>query len=104
MSDVSNSSADQPISLGPLIRLVGTIVVIAAFLALGYFLIGKRNSAGAPGDPRAITHRVSGPPGVPTLRRVMLSTGGVGYFEYEADVVGNAQLSLPVRMDQVDDV
>ena len=39
-----------------------------------------------------------------TLKRVLLSTGGVGYFEYEADVDGNAELSLQVRLDQVDDV
>ena len=38
------------------------------------------------------------------LKRVMLSTGGVGYFEYEATVTGDATLSLPVRLDQVDDV
>jgi hypothetical protein len=38
------------------------------------------------------------------LKRVLLSTGGVGYFEYEARVDGNAVLSLPVRLDQVDDV
>ncbi len=39
-----------------------------------------------------------------TLRRVLLSTGGVGYFEYEAEVVGDAALTLDVRLDQVDDV
>ena len=39
-----------------------------------------------------------------TLSRVMLSTGGVGYFEYEARVDGDAALSLDVRLDQVDDV
>ncbi len=38
------------------------------------------------------------------LRRVMLSTGGVGYFEYETTVAGDAALSVVVRMDQVDDV
>ena len=38
------------------------------------------------------------------LKRVLLSTGGVGYFEYEAAVEGDAVLSLPVRLDQVDDV
>ena len=38
------------------------------------------------------------------LKRVMLSTGGVGYFEYEAVITGNAELSLIVRLDQVDDV
>ena len=38
------------------------------------------------------------------LDRVMLSTGGVGYFEYEAKVDGNASLTLDVPLDQVDDV
>jgi flagellar biosynthesis chaperone FliJ len=38
------------------------------------------------------------------LRRVVLSQGGVGYFEYEAEVAGNAELNLAVRLDQVDDV
>ncbi|MRG95568.1 DUF4139 domain-containing protein [Polyangium spumosum] len=38
------------------------------------------------------------------LRRVMLSTGGVGYFEHEARVTGNAELTLDVRLDQVSDV
>ncbi len=38
------------------------------------------------------------------LKRVVLSTGGVGYFESEATVEGNATLSLDVPLDQVDDV
>jgi hypothetical protein len=38
------------------------------------------------------------------LKRVVLSTGGVGYFEYEASVEGNATLALDVPLDQVDDV
>jgi hypothetical protein len=38
------------------------------------------------------------------LKRVMLSTGGVGYFEHEATVTGDAELSLEIRLDQVDDV
>ncbi|WP_437874334.1 DUF4139 domain-containing protein [Sorangium sp. So ce513] len=38
------------------------------------------------------------------LRRVVLSTGGVGYFEHEARVHGDAELALDVRLDQVDDV
>ena len=38
------------------------------------------------------------------LKRVMLSTGGVGYFEHEAMVDGDAELSLEIRLDQVDDV
>jgi hypothetical protein len=39
-----------------------------------------------------------------TLRRVMLSAAGVGYFEYQADVEGDATLGLDVPLDQVDDV
>jgi len=38
------------------------------------------------------------------LKRVLLSTGGVGYFEYEATVDGPGELGLTVRRDQVDDV
>src|SRR5579862_2258381 len=38
------------------------------------------------------------------LKRVVLSTGGVGYFEYEAQVDGDAKLGLDVPLDQVDDV
>lgn len=44
------------------------------------------------------------PTTLPQLRRVMISTGGVGYFEYQTEVRGDAQIALPVRMDQVDDV
>src|SRR5437762_10655249 len=39
-----------------------------------------------------------------SLKRVVLSTGGVGYFEYEAEAQGDASLSLDVALDQVDDV
>jgi hypothetical protein len=39
-----------------------------------------------------------------TLKRVMLSSGGVGYFEYETTVDGDATLTLDVPLDQVDDV
>jgi hypothetical protein len=38
------------------------------------------------------------------LRRVMLSSGGLGYFEYEAAVDGESRLKLTVPLDQVDDV
>src|SRR5882672_9853967 len=38
------------------------------------------------------------------LKRVMLSSGGLGYFEYEATVEGNATLKLTVSLQQVDDV
>jgi len=39
-----------------------------------------------------------------SLQRIMLSSGGVGYFEYEAAVDGNDTLSLDVPIDQVDDI
>ncbi len=39
-----------------------------------------------------------------SLKRVLLSSGGVGYFEYQATVTGDETLQLPVRLDQVDDV
>ena len=35
-----------------------------------------------------------------SLQRVMLSSGGVGYFEYEAAVDGDATFSLDVPIDQ----
>jgi hypothetical protein len=38
------------------------------------------------------------------LKRVTLSSSGVGYFEYEAVVERDATLRLPVKLDQVDDV
>jgi len=38
------------------------------------------------------------------LKRVMLSTAGVGYLEYEAEVSGDAELALDVPLSQVDDV
>lgn len=38
------------------------------------------------------------------LKRVMLSSGGMGYFEYEAVVDGDATLKLTVSLQQVDDV
>jgi hypothetical protein len=38
------------------------------------------------------------------LKRVMLSSAGVGYFEYDTEVDGPATLGLDVPLDQVDDV
>jgi hypothetical protein len=38
------------------------------------------------------------------IKRVMLSAGGVAYIEREAQIEGNAELSLDVPLDQVDDV
>ena len=38
------------------------------------------------------------------LKRVTLSSGGVGYFEYETTIDGDTEILLPVWLDQVDDV
>jgi hypothetical protein len=38
------------------------------------------------------------------LKRVTLSSSGVGYFEYEAQVERDATLRLPVKLEQVNDV
>ena len=38
------------------------------------------------------------------LKRVLLSTGGVGLYEYEADVEGDATVELKAPLDQVDDI
>ena len=38
------------------------------------------------------------------LRRVLLSSGGLGYYEYEAEIDGDATVELTVPLDQVDDV
>ncbi len=38
------------------------------------------------------------------LKRVLLSSGGVGYFEYEAQVEGAAELTLEAPLSQMDDI
>lgn len=38
------------------------------------------------------------------LKRAVLGTGGVGYFEYEATVTGKDRLTLRAKLDQVDDI
>jgi Domain of unknown function (DUF4139) len=58
---------------------------------LGVVLCGVYLSAGV--DARSLD-----------LKRVTLSSSGVGYFEYEAVVDRDATLRLPVKLDQVDDV
>ncbi len=54
----------------------------------------------------AISAVVSGPAmaGDLTLKRVILSSGGVGYFEYAAAVDGDEFLGLDVPLGQVDDI
>ncbi len=38
------------------------------------------------------------------LKRVLLSTGGVGLYEFEAEVEGDATVELKAPLDQVDDI
>ncbi|MGO4450468.1 DUF4139 domain-containing protein [Phyllobacterium sp. TAF24] len=38
------------------------------------------------------------------LKRAVLGTGGMGYFEYSAEVTGKEKLTLRARLDQVDDI
>ena len=38
------------------------------------------------------------------LKRVLLSTGGVGLYEYEADVDGDATVEWTAPLDQIDDI
>ena len=56
--------------------------------------------------PAAVLFVVAGPVNAAdlSLQRVMLSSGGVGYFEYEATVDGNATLKLNAPIEQVDDI
>ena len=93
--------------VGHLVRGVGMFIAFTGLLALGLFALKQRvqgTKVETATSMPAETHSVSGPAVVPSLKRVMLSTGGVGYFEYEADVTGTAELLMPVRMDQVDDI
>lgn len=39
-----------------------------------------------------------------TLKRVLLSSGGVGLYEYEASVEGDAVVELKAPLDQIDDI
>jgi hypothetical protein len=62
----------------------------AALLSAAFAVLAPARPAGA-GEALALT-------------RVLLSSAGVGYFEYEAKVQGDAVLPLAVPLDQVDDV
>lgn len=93
--------------VGNTIRAVGIVLGVTGLLALGLYALKLRLQS-APSETSTVVQLAptpqSGPATLPLLRRVMLSTGGVGYFEYEADVTDNGELLMPVRMDQVDDI
>jgi hypothetical protein len=103
---MSDTTSEKPRTLGGTVRAIGIVIGMIGLAGLALFTLQNRGATttGGHGGGRAVTHAVSGPVGVPSLRRVMLSTGGVGYFEYDAQVTGTQELQLPVRMDQVDDV
>lgn len=107
MSDASQAESPTPPPQPAIpvrwLHPVGVMIAVVGLTALAFAVLNLGPAGKQAGEPRARTH-VAGPPGVPVLRRVMLSTGGVGYFEYETQVHGDMQISLPVRMDQVDDV
>jgi hypothetical protein len=67
-----------------------------AHLAAALAITAALTSVGASAAPADTTDLA--------LRRVLLSSGGVGYFEYEATLTGDTDLHLSVRLDQVDDV
>ncbi len=100
---MADAKTAKPFTVGDLVRTVGIMIAMVAMVGLGLYAMNRPGSGGH-GGGAAVTHFLSGPAGVPVLRRVLLSTGGVGYFEYEAKVIGTQELQLPVRMDQVDDV
>ena len=93
---------------GGMVRATGIVIAMIGMAGLALYSLQSKSPSGGAGHgsaaTRPVTHTVSGTVGVPQLKRVMLSTGGVGYFEYEANVSGTQELQLPVRMDQVDDV
>ena len=67
-----------------------------ARLAAALAMIAALSSNGASAAPGTSTDL--------ELRRVLLSSGSVGYFEYEATLQGESDLRLSVRRDRVDDV
>ena len=74
----------------PLLTRLATTAVLLTGLLVGLF--GTKLAVAAAANPTL------------ALKRVVLSTGGVGYFEYQAKVTGDATLFLEVRRDRVDDV
>ena len=68
-------------------RIVGPVICTSVFFSLAFAVLPARAALGEL-----------------VLERVMLSSGGVGYFEYSAEVEGDMELALKVNLDQVDDV
>ena len=61
----------------------------------GCLLLTFPQSANAESPPAIVS---------PVLKRVVLSTGGVGYFEYQADIAGPSEIQAAIPLKQVDDI
>jgi hypothetical protein len=76
-------------------------LILAVLASIGLALVAPSSTLGqtvtTPSDR-------SPPASALTLKRVMLSTGGVAYLEHEAEVADNAELGLDVPLDMVHDV
>lgn len=73
----------------PRLRSLTSALALSAGLPLGLLAAGSAQAAA----PENLI-----------LDRVMLSSGGVAYFEFKTLVAGESELALPVRLDQVDDI
>jgi hypothetical protein len=84
--------ASRPRHVGNLVRGVGMFIAFTGLMALGLYALKQRVQGTTIETPAASTssavetHTVSGPSVVPALKRVMLSTGGVGYFGAGGDM------------------
>jgi hypothetical protein len=76
-------------------------IILPALASIGLALVASGSTLGqtitTPSDR-------SPPASALTLKRVMLSTGGVAYLEHEAEVADDTELGLDVPLDMVDDV
>jgi hypothetical protein len=79
------------------------VTPIPAMLIPAVLLLAAQTATAQTATTRTATPATAAEPAL-VLKRVTLSTGGVGSFEYQARVTGDADLSLTVRRDRVDDV
>ena len=76
-------------------------IILPVLASIGLALVA---SSSASGQTITTPSDRSPPANALTLKRVMLSTGGVAYLEHEAEVADDAELGLDVPLDMVDDV
>jgi hypothetical protein len=68
---------------------LGRVFILVALIFL------KPQISAASENPAVVT---------PNLKRIVLSTGGVGYFEYQAEIRGPSEIQTAVPLNQVDDI